>query len=339
MINQRMLAALRTQHQVLAFDMAPRVNLLVLILLWWRFVISIWRHKPVALYLALSGGLRQWVDLAFIQIAHWRRIPIFVHHHSFSYVSEGHLSTVMRTNALRKAVHVVLCEKMGVGIVQLYKISPSKIRVLSNAAFLDGVLMPMREGVEPGSLRVGFLSNITAEKGIFEFFAVLSKSEFNGLALQGVIAGPVDAAVSSAFNTSLVKNENVTYVGPVYGSDKSSFFSGIDVLFFPTRYPNEAQPVTILEALSHGVPVVAFARGCIEGMVPAGAGAVFPYSDGFVCQTIDALRLLAESPAALAKARYVAHMAFESQRATDRAVLDNLVAEIGGTVNFGQNSA
>lgn len=329
-INRRMLSVLRSRLQVGAFDMTPGANPLGFLGVWWRFVLCRLRNKPNALYLALSGGRRQWVDLAFVLVARLRGIPVFVHHHSFSYLSQGQLSTVMRLGALRNAVHIVLCECMGEQLAQQYRIDPAKVRVLSNAAFLEDMEAPARASAEPAPLRVGFLSNITAAKGIFEFFSVLSESESHGLPLQGVIAGPIDAAVQESFEASFASSRNVRHVGPVYGADKAAFFTSIDVLFFPTRYPNEAEPVTILEALGHGVPVIAFARGCIESIVPAAAGAVFPYSDAFVTQTIEALRSLAESPAVLEKARHAARLAFESQRANNRAILESLISEMGG---------
>ena len=328
-INKRMLAVLRSRHEVSAFDMTPSDNSLGFLLVWWRFVLGVLRNKPNALYLAFSGGLRQWVDLLFVLVARWKGVSIYIHHHSFSYVSQEHRSKLMQLGVMRNAVHIVLCEYMGKEIVRLYRVDPNKIRVLSNAAFLEEIVAPDRAGSVSKPLRLGFLSNITDEKGIFEFFSVLSESGSHGLSLQGLIAGPVDTSVKVNFDRSLASNPNVKHVGPVYGADKAAFFASVDVLLFPTRYPNEAQPVTILEALGHGVPVIAFARGCIESMVPDGAGVVFPYSETFVTQTIAALRPLAESSVALEKARHAARLAFESQRASNRGALEILVAEIG----------
>ena len=221
---------------------------------------------------------------------------------------------------------------MGEKLIKRYSIGAANIRVLSNVAFLKEIKQPKHMNTESlsSSLRVGFLSNITAKKGIFEFFSVLSEAESYGLSLQGVIAGPVDTSVKESFDNSLASSRNVKHIGPVYGVDKEAFFSSIDILFFPTRYPNEAEPVTILEALGHGVPVIAFSRGCIDGMVPASAGAVFPYSKEFVVQTIEALRCLAKSPLELAKARHAARLAFESQQSSNRATLERLVTEMGG---------
>lgn len=330
-INRRMLLALRSRHQVVTFDMAPGSNPLGFLLAWWRFFLCVLRCKPKAIYLALSGGHRQWVDLAFVLVARLRGIPLFVHHHSFSYLNERRFSAAVLFRTLRGATHVVLCGGMGEQLAKQYGIASANIRVLSNAAFLEDIEVPAPVHTEPAPLRVGFLSNITAEKGIFEFFAVLRESADLGLALQGVIAGPVDPAVKKSFSASLAASMNVRHVGAVYGTEKSVFFANIDVLFFPSHL-QEAEPVTILEALGHGVPVVAFARGCIAGMVPAAAGTVFPYSEGFVKQTIEVLRPWAASPALLAAARHAARAAFEAGRVTNNAVLEGLVAEMGGSV-------
>ena len=335
-INRRMLLALREKHFVLVFDMAPHSNQLSFVNTWWRFLVYALRNKPSALYLALSGGSRQWVDLAFLLVARLRGIPIFVHHHSFSYLNKKIPSASLCLRFLRSATHIVLCSCMGEKLISQYALDQRNLRVLSNAAFLEDIACPEINTPFTSSLRLGFLSNITAEKGIHEFFSVLRKASSVGLALKGVIAGPVDASIRDSFAASLAASANVRHIGPVYGADKKSFFANIDVLFFPTRYPNEAEPVTILEALGHGVPVIAFDRGCIGGMLPDSAGQVINYSAHFVEQAIAAIRPLAESPAKLANARRAAKASFEVSLTTNKALLDELIAEIGGARSYQQ---
>ena len=335
-INRRMLSALRGKHSVFVFDMAPQSNQLSFVSTWWRFLIQALRNKPSIIYLALSGGSRQWVDMAFLLIARLRGIPIFVHHHSFSYLNKKKLSAALCFWLLNRSKHIVLCNCMGETLVSQYAVAKSSLRVLSNAAFLEDI--DISESIRPSSsaLRVGFLSNITAEKGVHEFFSVLREALSAGLVLEGVIAGPVDPSIRDSFAASLAASANVRHVGPVYGADKKSFFANIDVLFFPTRYPNEAEPVTILEALGHGVPVIAFERGCIGGMVPDSAGQVLIYSALFVEQTLAALRPLAESPAKLANARRAARASFEVGLTTNKVLLDELITEMGGARSYQQ---
>ncbi|MEM6599819.1 MAG: glycosyltransferase [Verrucomicrobiota bacterium] len=49
----------------------------------------------------------------------------------------------------------------------------------------------------------------------------------------------------------------VKYYGFVSGIEKDALLRKNDCLIFPTRYPNEAQPVTMIEAMAYGMPVVA----------------------------------------------------------------------------------
>lgn len=334
-ISKRMLQVLQSKHEVIVFDMSPRSNRFGFLLVWYRFCLYFMRSRPRALYLALSGGHRQWIDLFFILVARLQGVPIFVHHHSFAYLNERRLSTLVCFMLIRNCTHIVLCECMGKLISKQYAVKAERLRVLSNAAFL----IPNDEQNQSDagnsvhrSLRIGFLSNITVEKGIFEFFSVLRNAVAVGIDVRGVIAGPVSLPIRQSFEDHLKTDLNLEHVGAVYGADKMNFFKGIDVLFFPTRYANEAEPVTILESLSHGVPVIAFERGCIRDMVPVAAGVTFSYSAAFVQQTLAALRVFVENPLALADARRAALAGFELASNSSKVVLESLLSEMGSVI-------
>ncbi|GKQ59347.1 hypothetical protein QMTAC487_32080 [Sphaerotilus sp. FB-3] len=125
-------------------------------------------------------------------------------------------------------------------------------------------------------MKIGFLSNITTEKGIFDFFAVIRRASEIGLSYQAEIVGPVDSSIKHKFQNELLKLPHTKHLGPLYGPDKQRFFQEIDLLLFPTRYANEAEPVTLHEALQAGATVVAMQRGCIGGMLPDHCGSAQP---------------------------------------------------------------
>ncbi|MFQ3671536.1 MAG: glycosyltransferase, partial [Verrucomicrobiia bacterium] len=55
---------------------------------------------------------------------------------------------------------------------------------------------------------------------------------------------------------SLQSARAVTYVGFISGAEKDRLLRESDCLLFPTAFPNEVQPVSIIEALAYGLPTL-----------------------------------------------------------------------------------
>ena len=68
---------------------------------------------------------------------------------------------------------------------------------------------------------------------------------------------------------------------PVYGEEKRDFYKNIDVFLFPTIYQTETEGLVTLEALSAGVPVIAYGRACISENLIQG-GIIVPTDQDFV---------------------------------------------------------
>lgn len=62
-------------------------------------------------------------------------------------------------------------------------------------------------------------------------------------------------------------NNNVYYLGLVDGEEKSKLLEESDIFILPTNYATEAQPLSILEALSNGNIVISCAHRAIPDMV------------------------------------------------------------------------
>ena len=93
-INGQMLDAMRGRGAaVQVFDMAPRSRLAPL-WQWLAFMGVLLRagrsgRGGGALYLPISGGVRQLINLAFALPAKLLGLRIFVHHHSFAYLNQS----------------------------------------------------------------------------------------------------------------------------------------------------------------------------------------------------------------------------------------------------------
>lgn len=116
--------------------------------------------------------------------------------------------------------------------------------------------------------RIGYLSNYIIAKGIVTFVDIAK--EFRNKDVEFVSAGK-DADCTKEELLSLVDFHglvNFKVNGPKYNDDKWTFLDSLDVLLFPTTYPNECSPLVLLEAMSRGVLVISFNEGGIEDMLP-----------------------------------------------------------------------
>ncbi|MDO8900036.1 MAG: glycosyltransferase [Phenylobacterium sp.] len=225
------------------------------------------------------------------------RMRIYVHHHVFSYVDNPtDIARLFFKICGADATHIVLCKGMAEKLVLVYG-RDIKVRILSNANLVSPP--PVKPSSRHELNSVGFLGNITLEKGIADFIQVAEIVQSQDSAVKFSIAGPVPNEQLSALITGFVSRSpaNRVYLGPVYASEKEKFFDNIDLLLFPSRYKNEAEPVTIYEALSRNVAVLATARGCVPSQLAAEC--VWADADGFAAWAADRIRAGRKNPSML----------------------------------------
>jgi glycosyltransferase involved in cell wall biosynthesis len=231
-------------------------------------------------YLSLSGG----PGLCWEALLAWRaRIGsarLIVHHHSFRYLDSGYWPMNLLVRAVgRECLHVVLCSRMSEMLRRRYP-GVRQTLVMSNGALLEPPTEPKSSSAR---LRVvGFLANLSVAKGMIEVIELAKAAVHECPEVCFRVAGPFEDGQSEVqFREMAQALPNLEYIGPVYGEDKKRFFQGIDAFVFPTKYRNEAEPLVILEAMRHGRPAIAFARGCIESLLKEGAGIAVPTGTDF----------------------------------------------------------
>jgi glycosyltransferase involved in cell wall biosynthesis len=324
------LELLRARSNVSVFNRAPRIDgglvgrlrpLANLI----NFCVWCIRKTNGDLYVGLSGGLGQIVDWPYILIGKTFRRRVFIHHHSFAYINAPSILNKVLFSSLREETHIVLSQRMRSELIRIYRLNPFKVKVVSNAAFYEA-------GTEnPGTLsigvpiRLGYLSAVSFEKGIAEFFAVLAELKRVGIPYRGYIAGPLTAPMQTEFDRLLASSSDVSYLGPIYGEAKDEFYGNLDVLLFPSDYANEAEPLVIHEALRSGVHVIACERGAIAEMLAHGAGVVCA-KPLFAATAVSQIRNFTGDPASLRSAR---RLSLEQAR----RMRDTGVAELGAVLD------
>ncbi len=284
-----------------------------------------------SLYIGVSGGYGQLYEVAFVALARLFRRQIFLHHNTYSYVTKRKLVAWLLTRVSGpKAVHIVLCEDMAFRLKVLYK-SVHRVVVLSNVVHITANQCATDKSKD--SLRaIGFLSNISLDKGILEFLDVLGCLENEGLTLRGFIAGPFqDKEIEATVMKRLSRLKTARYVGPKYDQEKDSFFDAIDVLLFPTRYEAEADPLTIYEAMSCGVPVIAWERGCIANILTLDVGMVVRRRDNFARRCVDQLSLWHASPSSFRQTSSAAVDRYLAMRSKFQKTLEELLSLMMGS--------
>jgi glycosyltransferase involved in cell wall biosynthesis len=253
------------------------------------------------LYMSVSGGLGQLYEIAFIALARLRGMKLCLHHHSFAYLdAPSRLTRVLAEAAGASAVHVTQSLRMADRLRAVYEVE--RVVAVSNAVFLlsgEGLTAKPRRRLRT----LGFISNIAAEKGVFEFLDLMAAVQDAGLPVRAKLAGPFqDAETERQVRAQLAALPAVEYVGPKYGAEKDTFFAGIDAFVFPTRYANETDPIANHEAMSRAIPVIAYGRGVIPEIVGPDCGRVIDPLQPFVAAALAQIEDWLADPAAFAAA-------------------------------------
>ena len=127
--------------------------------------------------------------------------------------------------------------------------------------------------------RLFFLSNLIESKGVYVLLDACKILKEKGYKFICDFVGGETMEINRAVFESAVKekglDEYVVYLGPKYGNEKERYWNAADVFVQPTY--EDCFPLTIVEAMQHGKPVVSTDEGAIPDLVVDGM-------NGFVCE-------------------------------------------------------
>ncbi|MEV7932680.1 glycosyltransferase [Curtobacterium sp. NPDC089185] len=176
---------------------------------------------------------------------------------------------------------VCLAESLKVDIKPFVK--PGSISVIPNTIEEPPLVPPGQQAERRRRTSGGhvlFLSNLLEEKGadVFVDMAVdlCARSRDLTFALVGQDADPGLADELRLRVERSGYGDRVVFRGARFGHEKWDEIARAELLIFPSRYRFEAQPLTIIEAFSLGLPVVASDVGAIREMVGPENGYLLP---------------------------------------------------------------
>jgi glycosyltransferase involved in cell wall biosynthesis len=200
------------------------------------------------------------------------RRPHVVHRHVYP-----HFSPKKRVRAAQVALYravdrrartIAVAQHVADAMVDV-GIPRERIEVIPNGVPIPADVAPAPPG--NGKLRIGLLGRLDPQKGADVF---LDAAALVGGRAEFVLGAP---EVHDRYGEGILAAARAAGVETVIPAGRD-FLRGIDVVVMPSRY--EGHPLTLLEAMSLGKPVVASAiPGIREVLEPGGAGLLVPPED------------------------------------------------------------
>lgn len=209
----------------------------------------------------------------FIKSSNISNTPCYLHFHG-GYVRKMYDSI---SDSKRKFVYKYL--NMSSGIIVLGKslvkmfdniVSEEKIFICENGVqneFLlneEEFILKKDRIKNTDTINILYLSNLMKTKGILELLDACQIMKDNNINFKLNIAGSIESDIENIFNEKIENlNGFVKYHGIVKGERKRNLLIENDIFCLPTYYPNEGQPISILEAMITGNAVVTTYQGGI----------------------------------------------------------------------------
>ncbi len=195
-----------------------------------------------------------------------RRIVFHLHKKGIDEMAAGsrHKKWLLRKTFKRVTV-ICLSEKLTADIRTVYEPEPF---VLPNGIEIVNKHIIQRDNTVP---RILYLSNLVINKGIEVFLQSLVDLHNQGCRFQArVVGAPVDYSIEQAndFCSAAGIAHLVEVVGPEFGADKFKELEMADIFVLPSF--SECVPLSILEAMQFGLPVVATYVGGIPDILHHG---------------------------------------------------------------------
>ncbi|TWF78969.1 glycosyltransferase involved in cell wall biosynthesis [Pseudonocardia hierapolitana] len=245
-----------------------------------RYLRTLAGVRPDLVHLHMSSAGSFFRKAALFWIARAFRVPVLVHIHSgrfdrFHDRLPAPLRWAVRSMLTQAAVVVTLGEGWA---ARISRIAPrARVEILPNAVVVPEPAPPPADG----PLSVVFLGAICEAKGAFSLLEAWAKlaAEWDGrIPVRLTLAG--DRGVDDARRTiaDLGIEGSAEVLDWLPASEVAALLASADVFVLPSR--SEGQPMSVLEAMAHGLCVVASGVGGIPELVEDGrSGLLVPPDD------------------------------------------------------------
>jgi glycosyltransferase involved in cell wall biosynthesis len=249
---------------------------------------------PILYYPPASAPLAMLRDAVILRSVRPRAAATVLHFHS------GGVAEQLRKRPMWRA----FCRKAYAGADVAIQLGPSAPpdgtelgarRVVIVANGLDVPRLPRSRRPDDGTIRALYVGLLSESKGIRRALHVVHALREQGLPVAlhavGPWASPHERETCSRMLAGLNLEDRVVFPGVRTGDDKWREFADADLFLFPSTYENEIMPLAVIEAMAHGLPVVAFRWRALPDLVLDGEGGILvpPGDDEGLAATVAGL--------------------------------------------------
>lgn len=150
----------------------------------------------------------------------------------------------------------------------------NKVSVVGN--FAQDFLRNEKLAKPVDKLKILYLSNLIAYKGIFEIINAAEILKRKGIAFELHLAGGIDVSISEELHLKFSSIPEIKYHGIVSGDAKKQLLESSNVFCLPTYYEQEGQPISLLEGMLTGNIIITTRHAGIPDIVSE--------ENGFFCE-------------------------------------------------------
>lgn len=242
--------------------------------------------KPDLVHIHSSFGPSFYRKIPFVYMAFYAHIPIINHIHGADFDS-FYIKASKKKKKLIKNVYSH-CDKL-VALSMEWKVhlanivEEDRIAVIENYSILNPIALTERcnRGINK---KVLFLGELGKRKGCYDIPTVVNRVAKEIPGIQFILAGKGTIEDEKAIQSLIIENhveQNVILPGWVRGTIKEKLLSEADVFFLPSY--NEGMPMSILDAMGYGLPIVSTNVGAIPKIVINGKNGYY-FSPGNIEQ-------------------------------------------------------
>ena len=231
-----------------------------------RFAALLWKHRRVVLHVHACFDATFWRDAAFMALALAARCPVILHLHGSGFERFHDRSSTPARALFAFFLRQAAC------VVAPSEALRSWIRGVARDAHAVYVPNPVPGAQasrhEPGQNLVLFLGRLEARKGVFDLLEAVAALRASVPDVRLVCAGEGDRGAVVRYAERLGLADAVKFTGWVGPSGKRALLENAAVLALPSY--DEGLPMSVLEAMSAGVPAVVSPVGALPEAVVDG---------------------------------------------------------------------